>query len=83
MRIRKPAPRFGEDNRRILRELLGLTREQIESLIEAKIVCERPTNPGQSRTLNTQAMLRLRTLVAVDSDYRARLGIDADSAGKD
>ncbi len=81
-RIRKQAPRFGEDNRRILRDLLGLNPEQIESLFEAKIVCERPTKPGQSGTLNTEAMLRLRTLTAMDSDYRSKIGLGADNAGK-
>lgn len=81
-RIRKQAPRFGEDNRRILRDLLALSPEQIESLFEAGIVCDRPANPGPSGILNTEAMLRLRTLAAADPDYRSRIGLDADNAGK-
>ncbi|TAK72233.1 MAG: CoA transferase [Betaproteobacteria bacterium] len=82
-RIRKQAPRFGEDNRPILRDLLGLNPEQIENLFEAKVVCDKPTNPGQSGSMNTEAMLRLRTLAALDSDYRSRIGLGADNTGKD
>jgi hypothetical protein len=74
--IKKPAPRFGEDNRRILGELLGLDAGQIEALFQAGIVCDRPTKPGQAAPLNTEAMLRSGTLVAFDADYRSRLGLD-------
>ncbi|OGA04621.1 MAG: hypothetical protein A3H35_13440 [Betaproteobacteria bacterium RIFCSPLOWO2_02_FULL_62_17] len=82
-RIHKQAPRFGEHNRHILRDLLGMNSEQIESLFEAGIVSDRPTNPGPSGTLNTEAMLRLHTLVAMDSDYRSRIGLSADDAAED
>jgi hypothetical protein len=74
-RIRKAAPRFGEDNDHILRDLLGLSAEQVERLNADQIVCDRPQNPGQSGTMNVERMLRLGTLTAMDSDYLARLGL--------
>jgi len=82
-RIHKPAPRFGEDNRRILGELLGLKPEEIEALFQAGIVCDRPTQPGQAAPLNAEAMLRVGTLVAMDADYRSRIGLGADHSGND
>lgn len=36
--IRRPAPRLGEHNDYVFRELLGLTKEEIERLIENKII---------------------------------------------
>jgi formyl-CoA transferase len=80
--IRKPAPRFGEDNQYVLRELLGLGHSEIQALYQAGIVCERPTKPGQTGPLDTEGMLRLGTLAAVDADYRTRIGLVAKDAGK-
>ena len=74
-RIRKPAPRFGEDNRRILRELAGLGEDEVKSLMASQVVCDDPTNPGLPRTLNIEAMLQLRTLIAMDANYREKVGI--------
>lgn len=71
-RIKRPGPRFGADNESVLRDILGKTPEQIATLKEAKIICDLPTNPGISGTMDTQAMLQQKTLVAVDSNYRAR-----------
>ena len=36
--IRRPAPRLGEHNDYVFGELLGLTKEEIERLIENKII---------------------------------------------
>lgn len=69
-RIKKPGPRFGEDNESILREILGKTPTQIDALIAAKVVCANPTQPGVSGTMDTQSMLAQKTLVAVDQHYR-------------
>lgn len=68
--IKKPGPRFGEDNDSILRDILGKTPEQISALKGSNVVSDIPTNPGLSGTMDTESMLRLKTLVAVDQDYR-------------
>lgn len=70
--IKKPGPRFGEDNDSILREILGKTPEQITALKDSNVVSDVPTNPGLSGTMDTESMLRLKTLVAVDQDYRTK-----------
>jgi crotonobetainyl-CoA:carnitine CoA-transferase CaiB-like acyl-CoA transferase len=74
--IKKPGPRFGEDNDAILRDVLGMTPEQIAELKANKVVCDLPTNPGISGTMDTDMMLSLGTLSAVDKDYRSIMGVD-------
>ncbi len=70
--IKKSGPRFGEDNDSILREILGKTPEQISALKDSNIVSDFPTNPGLSGTMDTESMLKLKTLIAVDQDYRTK-----------
>jgi crotonobetainyl-CoA:carnitine CoA-transferase CaiB-like acyl-CoA transferase len=70
--IKKPGPRFGEDNDSILREIIGKTPEQISALKDSNIVSDFPTNPGLSGTMDTESMLKLKTLIAVDHDYRTK-----------
>ena len=68
--IKGPAPRFGDGNLHVLRDLLGLDEEKIAHLFETKVVSDVPTNPGLSGRMDTETMLKLRTLVAVDPDYK-------------
>lgn len=72
--IQKPGPRFGDGNDSVLREIAGLDDERIAALKAAGIVSDLPTNPGLSGKMDTEGMLRLRTLVAVDPDYRDIMG---------
>ena len=74
--IKKSGPRFGEDNDAILRDVLAMTPEQIAEIKANKVVCDLPTNPGISGTMDTEMMLRLGTLSAVDKDYRSIMGVD-------
>jgi crotonobetainyl-CoA:carnitine CoA-transferase CaiB-like acyl-CoA transferase len=68
--IKKPGPRFGEDNDNILREILGKNPAQIAALKASNVLSDVPTNPGISGTMDTTSMLALKTLIAVDQDYR-------------
>ncbi len=70
--IKKPGPRFGEDNDSILREILGKTPEQISALKDSNVVSDFPTHPGLSGTMDTESMLKLKTLIAVDQNYRTK-----------
>ena len=74
--IKKPGPRFGEDNDSILSGLLGMSAAQIAQAKENKVVCDLPTNPGLSGTMDTDTMLQLGTLSTVDKDYRSIMGVD-------
>lgn len=74
--IRKRAPRFGEDNQAIMRDLLSMSPEQIQAAYAAGAVQDAPTQPGRSGTTDIEQGLRLGTLTLVDPDYKSRLGID-------
>ena len=69
--IKKPGPRFGEDNNSILSEILGKSSSEIAALKASNVVSDLPTNPGISGTMDTASMLKLKTLIAVDQDYRS------------
>ena len=75
VRIRKPAPRYGEDGPRILRDLLDLDEAQIARLLEARVVCLEPTVSKPIDTMRLADLQRLKAIHAVDEDYRERLGI--------
>jgi crotonobetainyl-CoA:carnitine CoA-transferase CaiB-like acyl-CoA transferase len=70
--IKKSGPRFGEDNDSILSEILGKSSSEISALKASHVVSDLPTNPGISGTMDTASMLALKTLVAVDQDYRTQ-----------
>jgi crotonobetainyl-CoA:carnitine CoA-transferase CaiB-like acyl-CoA transferase len=44
--LRRPGPAFGEHNRYVLRDLLGLTEDEIQGLYEAGIVADEPPLPA-------------------------------------
>lgn len=69
--IKKPGPRFGEDNNSILSEILDKSSSEIAALKASNVVSDLPTNPGISGTMDTASMLKLKTLIAVDQDYRS------------
>jgi crotonobetainyl-CoA:carnitine CoA-transferase CaiB-like acyl-CoA transferase len=69
--IKKPGPRFGEDNNSILSEILGKSSSEIAALKASNVVSDLPTNPGISGTMDTASMLKLKTLIAVDQEYRS------------
>jgi crotonobetainyl-CoA:carnitine CoA-transferase CaiB-like acyl-CoA transferase len=69
-KIKKGGPRFGEDNTAILRDIVGMSAEQIDSARANGTISDIPTNPGISGTMNTDMMLELGTLSAVDKNYK-------------
>ncbi len=75
IRIRKPAPRYGEDGPRILRDLLEQDVAQVEHLLAAKIVCLEPTVRKPIDSMGLAELLRIKAIHEVDPDYREKLGI--------
>jgi crotonobetainyl-CoA:carnitine CoA-transferase CaiB-like acyl-CoA transferase len=69
-KIKKGGPRFGEDNTAILRDIVGMSTDQIESARANGIISDSPTNPGISGTMNTDMMLELGTLSGLDKNYK-------------
>jgi len=75
VRIRKPAPRYGEDGAAVLREVLGMDEPRIAALFAARAVCTEPTEPRPFDAMGLTELQRLKAIHEVDPDYRARLGI--------
>ena len=75
LHIRKPAPAYGEDNRWVLRELLGMGAAEAEALIAARVVCDTPHGSKPIDAMGLAALQRQKSIHEVDADYRRRLGI--------
>jgi crotonobetainyl-CoA:carnitine CoA-transferase CaiB-like acyl-CoA transferase len=77
VRIRMPAPRYGEDGRAILRDVLQMDEARIDALFAQRAVCTEPTTAKPFDAMGLVELQRLRAIHEVDADYRARLGIDS------
>lgn len=75
VRVRKPAPRYGEDGPQILRGLLGLDEGRVAALLAAHVVCLEPTVSKPIDAMRLADLQRLKAIHAVDEDYREKLGI--------
>ena len=75
VRIRAPAPRYGEDGRAILREVLKMDDKRIDALFDANVVCAQPAAPKPFDAMGLTELTRLKAIHEVDPDYRAKLCI--------
>jgi crotonobetainyl-CoA:carnitine CoA-transferase CaiB-like acyl-CoA transferase len=75
VRIRKPAPRYGEDGRAILRDVLGMDDARIASLFEARVVCGEPSVNKPFDAMGLAELQRVKAIHEVDPDYKRKLGI--------
>lgn len=75
LRIRKPAPRYGEDNGYVLRDLLGLAEDTIADLYARKIVADAPVVATTVRADDLEPGLKNGSIREVDPDYRHKLGL--------
>ena len=75
MSIRGPSPAFGQDNERLVTELLGVEQAEFESLVQDAILVTTPTRGDASPVIHPEEMVRLGLLAAWDPDYRERLGL--------
>ena len=73
--IRGPSPTFGQDNERLVTELLGVEQAEFESLVQDAILVTTPTRGDASPVIHPEEMVRLGLLAAWDPDYRERLGL--------
>ena len=71
------APRFGEFNRYIFRDLLGRTQMEYDRLTGQRVIADIPANPGVTPPPDPHELLRMGFLAEYDLDYKARLGISA------
>jgi len=75
VRIRKPAPRYGEDGRAILRDVLGMDEPQIDALFAERVVCTEPIVAKPFDAMGLTELQRVKAIHEVDPDYRCKLGL--------
>jgi hypothetical protein len=75
LRIRKAAPRYGEDNSYVLRDVLGLGEAEIATLYGERITSDVPTFKPNIRLDDLEPGLRDGSIKEIDADFRERLGL--------
>jgi crotonobetainyl-CoA:carnitine CoA-transferase CaiB-like acyl-CoA transferase len=75
IRIHRPAPKLGGDNREMLLDVLGYSEAQYSELDSTGIIGTYPTNPRPMPTMTLDDMVRVGRLSYHDPDYKQKLGI--------
>ena len=75
LKVRGPAPMFGQHNRPLLEALLGKPAEQVARWEEQSIITEIPTTGEPSPALEPQELVERKQLAEWDPEYRLRLGL--------
>ena len=75
LRVRGPAPAFGQDNQRLLTELLGVEEAAYQALVQDSIVASVPLTGEPEPRIPPEQSLEKGLLAGWDPDYRERLDI--------
>ena len=75
MKIRKPAPSFGAENEYLLKDLLGLSNDAYDKLIEQATISSVPLSGDPAPRIDPQQSVKEGLLASWDPDYRDHLGI--------
>ena len=76
MKIRQPAPTFGEANEYFLKEVLGMDEETYQGLVQDAIIATVPTSGGPPvPAADLQEAVARGQMADWDPEYRERLGL--------
>ena len=75
LRIRGPAPTFGQDNESLLQNLLGVHKTAYEDLVQDAVIASVPTTGEAVPRIPPEEAIKQGLLAAWDSEYRDHLGI--------
>ena len=75
LRVRGPAPAFGQHNEPLLRDLLGTDEAAYEALFQDAVIAATPLTGEAAPRMSPQEQLERGLLASWDPDYRDRLGI--------
>ena len=75
LKIRRPAPTFGQDNEHVLKSLLAIDDAGYDQLVQDAVVATVPTRGEAVERLPQEQLVELGLLAAYDPDYRQNLGI--------
>jgi len=75
LRIRRPGPRYGADNRYVLSDVMGLSDDEIAALYAAGLTSDAPAFEVTNQPVDLEPALRNGSMKEVDPHYRERLGL--------
>lgn len=75
LRIQRAAPRYGEDNRYVMHDLLYLDDAEIAALYKEGITADAPASAASVRQPDLEPGLRNGSVKEVDPGYREKLGL--------
>ncbi|MEE2687072.1 MAG: CoA transferase, partial [Chloroflexota bacterium] len=75
LKIRKPAPPFGAENEYLLKDLLGLSVDDYDQLIEQATISSVPLSGDPAPRIDPRQSVEEGLLGHWDPDYRDHLGI--------
>jgi crotonobetainyl-CoA:carnitine CoA-transferase CaiB-like acyl-CoA transferase len=75
LHIRGPAPTYGQDNERLLRELLAVDEGSYQGLVQDGVVATVPLRGDPVSRIPQEQLVKMGLLAAWDPDYRERLGL--------
>jgi hypothetical protein len=75
MKIRRPAPAFGEDNEYVLKGLLGLDEDTYQGLAQDSIIASVPTKGDPAPRPDPAKAVEMGLMAEWDPEYRERLGL--------
>lgn len=76
LRIRAPAPTFGQHNRHVLRDIIGYDDERIAALERDELIADQPKKVRETLALTTDEQVKIGRLAYRDEAYRKRLGME-------
>jgi crotonobetainyl-CoA:carnitine CoA-transferase CaiB-like acyl-CoA transferase len=76
LKIQGPAPAYGQHNQPVLQDLLGISQEVYEGLVQDSIVATVPLTGEAQERLKPQQAVELGLLAAWDPDYKEKLELD-------
>ena len=75
VKVRKPAPKMGEDNHKYLVGLLGMEPTELEELEKEGLISYAPVPDSYGTPVPDEELLKLKIVSRIDPEYQERLGI--------
>jgi hypothetical protein len=76
VKVRAPAPRFGEHNRDVLSNILHYDDERIDALERDEVIAQKPKKMREMLTLSVEEQVKMGRLAYRDPEYKKRLGME-------
>jgi crotonobetainyl-CoA:carnitine CoA-transferase CaiB-like acyl-CoA transferase len=76
VKVRAPAPMFGEHNREVLSNILQYDDERIAALERDEVIAQKPKKMREMLTLTVEEQVKMGRLAYRDAAYKKQLGME-------